>query len=416
MAKAPDVTVVGGGAIGVAIAYELGRRGATVRLVDREAIGDPSSSSAGNAGLICPSHALPLANPRALREGIIWALKRDSPLKIRPRPGLMPWLLRFALAARPANTRRGEAVLRALSLRSLDLHAELAASGIQTGFERRGILNVYETDALFQAGVREAHEAAEHGLQVETLDAAAARRLAPALVGPVAGAILYPSEAHCDPRLYVLALAEAARAVGVEVTEQTKVTRLRSRGDRVQGIETTDGFLASSEVVVAAGAWAARLTRPLGVRVPIAPAKGYHLDLVPRRAHGISLPLFLQEARIVVTPLAGRLRLAGTLEFAGFDQRIDRDRVEGLRRAIARTLPTITGSQSIDLWAGLRPCTPDGLPAIGRSRAQGNLTLATGHGMLGLTLSPVTAELVAALILENKALEQASCLHPDRFR
>jgi D-amino-acid dehydrogenase len=414
LAGSPDVVVVGGGAIGVSIAYELGRRGAAVRLVDREPIGSPASASAGNAGLVCPSHALPLANPRALREGLVWAFKRDSPLRIRPRPSLVPWLLRFALAARPANVRRGHDALRALSIRSLHLHARLAAAGIDTSFQRRGIANVYETKELFDVGDRERREAAEEGLDAETLDAGAARKLAPALTGPIAGAVVYSSEGHCDPRRYVAAVAEAARESGVEILGETEVRSLRTCGRRVTGIETRDGALDAGEVVVAAGAWSAQLVRSLGLRIPIAPAKGYHVDLVSAAARAVPLPLFLQEARVVVTPFKDRLRLAGTLDFAGFDLRIDGRRVDGLRRAAERALPGIAAARAVATWAGLRPCTPDGLPVIGRSGDWESLTLATGHGMLGLTLAPVTGELVGALLLGG-ATSKVTALTPDRF-
>jgi D-amino-acid dehydrogenase len=412
--EAPDVIVVGGGAIGVAVAHELARRGASVRVLEREAVGAPSSTSAGNAGLICPSHATPLANPRALREGIVWALRSGSPLKIRPRPAIAPWLLRFALASRPAQARRGGEILRALSLRSLALHAELAASGVETGFERRGILNVYETEELLAHDVREASRAAEAGLEADVLDGAEARALEPALAGRLAGAIHFPTEAHCDPMRYVTALAEAASGLGVDLRSHSPVTELRTRKDRIEGVETPAGFVAAGHVVLAAGAWSGRLARSLRIRLPIEPAKGYHLDLAAAEPV-LTRPVFLQEARIVATPLRGRLRLAGTLEFAGFDRSIPARTVESLRQAAARTLTGVSPLNLKGTWAGLRPCSSDGLPILGRPEAWENLHFATAHGMLGLTLSPVTAEIITGLILGEPLTHDIARLSPDRF-
>src|SRR6478752_5490761 len=139
--SAPDVVVVGGGAIGAAAAYELSRRGASVTLLDRD--GDRTGCSYGNAGLICPSHADALASPGALRDGLGWMLRRDSPFHLRPRTALVPWLARFAVASRPARSARNTGLLRALAVASLDRHAALAAAGLPTSFSRSGILSVY---------------------------------------------------------------------------------------------------------------------------------------------------------------------------------------------------------------------------------------------------------------------------------
>jgi D-amino-acid dehydrogenase len=410
----PDVVVVGGGAIGVTVAYELARNGASVRLLERDAIGAPSSASVGNAGLICPSHAAPLPSPRALREGLLWAFRPDGPLQIRPQPSLAPWLLRFALAARPAQVRRGEELLRELSLRSLALHAGLAASGLETGFVRRGILNVYETEKLFAHGAAEARRSVDRGLGAEVLDATEARSLEPALAGQLAGAVHYPREAHCDPGRYVAAVGEAAASLGAELTAGATVTAIRKRGRRVEGVETAGGLVPAGEVVLAAGAWSGRLARGLSLRLPLQPAKGYHLELAAAAASP-DRPVFLQESRVVATPLEGRLRLAGTLQLAGFDEVVDRRRAESLRAAAVRVLPAVGGLQVARTWAGFRPCASDGLPIVGRPAPWENLCLATAHSMLGLTLAPITAEIVGRLVLGREPPADIAALGPDRF-
>jgi D-amino-acid dehydrogenase len=229
----PDVVVIGGGAVGAACAMELARRGVGATLLERGAeLG--AGCSAGNAGLICPSHSTPISNPTAVRNGLRWMLDRDSPFYLKPRPAAVPWLTRFLLAARRAQA--GSRAIRALSVASLELHARLAEE-LDTGFERRGVLNAYVTEDSYAAGHREAQAS---GLSVQTLEGDAARELEPALGPRTVGAVYYPQEAHVDPLRFVHALGAAATAAGADVSTQVDVRRLRRIGDRIATRRTTD--------------------------------------------------------------------------------------------------------------------------------------------------------------------------------
>ena len=408
----PDVLVVGGGAVGVASAYELARAGATVTLLERGAT-LAWGCSAGNAGLICPSHAAPLATPAALRAGLRWMLRRDSPFYLRPRPATLPWLLRFVAACTPDHAKRGTLLLRELSEASLARHAEYAGCGVPTGFERRGILNTYESAAGFQAGQR---DAAALTRSAQVLSGTAARRMEPALGDSVAGAIYYPEEAHCDPRQFVEAVGGAAVAAGVDVRLGHDVTGFRVADQRVAAVETTEGTFHPAIVVLAAGVWTAQLARSLHLPLPLTGGKGYHVDVLPAE-NDPRVPVFMQESRVIATPLPNRLRLAGTLELAGHDLGLDPIRIAALRRAAARVLPAVTTARPVrEVWAGLRPCAPDGLPMIGRAVPWRNLILATGHAMLGLTLAPITGVLVTELVQNERARLNLPSLSPDRFR
>jgi D-amino-acid dehydrogenase len=404
---APDVVVVGGGAVGACCALELARRGARVTLVEKgPALA--SGCSAGNAGLVCPSHSTPLSNPAALRNGLRWLLRSDSPFALKPRPRAVPWLARFTLASRRADA--GAQVIRTLSSASLELHRELADT-VGTGLVQKGVLDVHATAQSLAAGRAAAERS---GLRFEVLDREAALTLEPALGPRTAGAVLHPDEAHCDPQRFVAAVGVAASAAGAEIALGVEVRRLRADAGRVV-VETADGELRPETVVLAAGAWSAGLARHAGVFVPLEGGKGYHVDLEAGEDDP-ARPVWLQEAWAIATPLPGRLRLAGTLELAGLDLGIDRRRAEAVRLGGLRGLRGLEGRRVLEVWAGLRPCTPDGLPVIGRAPLLPGLVLATGHGMKGVALAPVTGRLVGELVAGERASLDLEPLRPERFR
>ena len=380
-----DVAIVGGGAIGACCALELARRGARVTLYERGP-GLAAGCSAGNAGLICPSHSNPIANPTSLRNGLRWMWKRDSPFYLRPRPGVLPWLARFALASR--HSEAGAAAIRELSDASLEQHAELG-SELGTSFERTGTLNVYETLEGVEA---EARHAARSGLPFEVFDEAGTHELEPALVGPVAGSVRYPREGRVDPRRFVETIGRAAAEAGVEIRTGAEVRSL----DELQ----------AETVVVAAGAWSREL-----VRLPLEGGKGYHIDF-ERSDDDPRIPSWVQETWTIATPLPDRLRLSGTLELAGLDLSISTRRVEKIREGGDRWFRGLSGRPVLETWAGLRPCLPDGLPAIGRL---GKTVVATGHAMKGVALAPVTGRLVAQLVAGEEPDHDLAPFRPDRF-
>ena len=405
-----DVVVVGGGAIGVCVALELSRRGTSVTLLER----GPelaSGCSAGNAGLICPSHSTPIANPAALRNGLRWLLRPDSPFALRPRPAVLPWLARFVRASRAARASRAVHAIRTISVESLELHAALAGEGIDTGFQRRGTLNVYSTEDGFAAARDEAEAS---GLPVEVLGPNETLELEPALAGPIAGGTYFPREAHVDPKRFVQAVGAAAEDAGAELRTGAEVTALRRRGGRVS-VETDGGTLEPEVVVLAAGAWSGRLARGAGVFVPLEGGKGYHVDLEPGDGDP-RIPVWLQASWTIATPLRDRLRLAGTLELAGLDLGLNDVRVEAVRRGGERGFRNQAGRRVLEVWAGLRPCTPDGLPAIGRVEAAPGLVVATGHAMKGTSLAPVTGKLVAELVHGEPPSHDLGPFRPERFR
>jgi D-amino-acid dehydrogenase len=412
--RSPEVAIVGGGSIGLASALELARRG--LRPVVFERAGDVlGSCSAGSAGLLSPAHSAPLATPSAVREGIKHMARKDSPFSMRPRLALIPWLLRFMSAARSKNVRAGTAVLRELSVTSLELHEQLAADGLDTAMSARGALNVYETDRAYAAGTAEAKALAEAGIESQVLTAKEARELEPALADAIVGAVFYPDEAQCDPERFIGAVAEAAVAAGASIRTKAEVFGVSRNGDHVEVLETSDGDVTPEQVVIANGAWTAQLGKALGRPIPIEGGKGYHVDL-ERADSDPAVPIYMQEARCIATPFEDRLRLSGTLQLTGLDMHLDRIRAMATLEAGKRTLRGIDRSRVNDVWRGIRPCAPDGLPIIGRPDGIDNVVFATGHAMKGLHLAPATAHLVADLLTGRQPKHDLRPFSPDRFR
>ncbi|MHB8643686.1 MAG: NAD(P)/FAD-dependent oxidoreductase [Gaiellaceae bacterium] len=404
--------VIGGGAIGVTCALYLARDGARVTLLESGAeLG--AGCSAGNAGLLCPSHATPLATRASLLQGLRWSLTPDGPFALRPRPALVPWLARFAAACTPARERASTQLLRTLSVASVELHDRLRGE-VGASTERTGTLNVYETERGFALGRLEAAEHADAGLRTQVLGAREAEAFEPSLAGPVAGAIFYPDELSGDPLDFVRVVGRAAVDAGAVIRTHTEVLALRTEGGRIAQIETTTGRVVAETVVLAAGAWSPLLTHGLGLDVPVEGGKGYHVDYEPDDGDP-RVPIFLQEARVIATRMPGKLRLSGTFELVGLDLSVDQRRVAAIERAGRRRVHGLESRRRLEVWRGLRPCTPDGLPLVGRTGRYENLLLATGHAALGFTLAPITGALVAQLVAGEQPAYDLALLRPDRF-
>ena len=412
MIEKAEVLIVGGGVVGVSAAHFLSVRGRKVAVVDKGAVG--SGCSYGNAGLIVPSHSIPMAAPGMIGKGMKWMFSPDSPfyIKFRWSLELFSWFLKFRAACREEPMRRAIPVLRELHRASAALYAGLA--GPACAYGRRGLLLVYRSEEGLDEGRHEARLLREHGLASEELDVAAARARVPRLKDGVRGALHFPEDAHLDPALFVLGLAGKARALGVEFLSDTEVLGFETSGRRVTGVRTSKGPIAADEVVLATGSWSPGVARDLGLSVPIQPAKGYSITM-PSPADPPAIPMLLMESKVGVTPMGPILRLAGTLELAGLDLSINERRVEAIRRGAREYLEGFDGAPAGEVWAGLRPCTPDGLPILGRPAAYENLVLATGHAMIGLSLGPITGKLVAEIAARETPSIDLALLDPGRF-
>lgn len=407
-----DVVIIGAGAVGASIAYELSKRGASVIVLDAgKDIGNGCSYA--NAGLLAPSHVEPLATPANVAAGMRYMLSPGSPFYVRPTPRLIPWFARLVASAGPRRVQSLTARMRELAARSLQLHEEYAASGLPTGFRQSGSLDVFLTEKQFQqtASVLRSHSSGS--TTEEILSAAQARELEP-MLGEVAGAIYRPQEAQCGSLEFVRATLEAAEQNGARILWDTQVHQFPLRGGHIAAADTSNGRFTADTYVIAAGLGSEQLCKGVGIKMPMAGAKGYVVDLA-LDGPGPQIPLSFKELKVVATPYPDRLRLSGTLELGSDPQAMSARRIQAIRDAGKRGLPRLKVQRTIQTWAGQRPCTADGVPSLGRSTTRPNLVVAAGHGMWGLVLAPVTGELIAQGILEAAPALHEAAFSPDRF-
>jgi D-amino-acid dehydrogenase len=412
-----QILVIGGGAAGLCAAHYLRASGCDVTVVERGEIGE--GSSLHNAGLVVPSHFVPLAAPGVVAQGLRWMLRPGSPFHIRMRldPDLLTWLWQFARASRPRRSDRVIPLLRDLGTASLALYEDLAAiPGMDFQFRKNGLLMLFRTPHGRETLLKAARLASGIGIEADVLNRAQIQELEPGVSFSATGGVYYPGDAHITPAMFVESLRRRLIVQGVRFLGSTSVTGFLTRPSGIGAVRTTSGTMEADEFVLACGAWSPSVASSLRLRIPMQAGKGYSVTVKnPPVMPG--MPMLLEEARVAVTPMGGRLRFSGTMELAGLDGSINTVRV----RALLRSVPAYLGGldpvllERGEIWAGLRPCTPDGLPFIGRFRLYENLIAATGHAMVGMSLAPITGKLVAEIVEGRIPSIDLHMLRPDRF-
>lgn len=418
-----QICVIGAGVIGLSTAYYCTQRGHSVTVVDRL---PPrrNGCSYGNAGMIVPSHFVPLAAPGMVALGLKWMWNPESPFYIRPRldADLIAWAYRFWRAATPAHVRRSAPLLRDLSLASRQAFAEIAdLPGHDFGLVRRGLLMLCQSEHALAEESQTATRARELGLPAEVLDARQTAALDPGVTMDIQGAIYFPQDCHLAPDRFMGVLQKQLEDQGTRFLWETEVTGWRKEGTRLRAIQTRAGTAVGPEIdadefVLGGGSWSPGLGNTLGLNIPLQAGKGYSLTLTAPRELP-QLCSILTEARVAVTPMGKSLRVGGTMEIAGLNDKINPARVRGIVKSLTRYFPNFKESDfaGIEPWFGLRPCSPDGLPYLGRTTKYRNLILATGHAMMGLSLGPVTGQIVAQLLSDERPAYDLALLSPDRF-
>ncbi|MEO6969080.1 MAG: FAD-dependent oxidoreductase [Rhodanobacteraceae bacterium] len=410
-----DVLILGGGVIGLSCALALRRAGASVRVLEQGAAG--SGASHGNCGTLTPSHAIPLSAPGVPLKALRWMTRRDAPLYVNPRPDFerWRWLLGFARRCNAHSAELAALARCAILQRSHALLPQwLAEEGIDCDYARLGTLYVYRDARTLQEDRDDIEWLHRLGIAAEILDADATMAIEPALKPGVVGGVRHPDDAQLRPDKLVEGLARRLCEHGGVIEQGTRIEGFVFANDRIDKVRSTRGDFAGEHVALALGAWSPRIARTLQLRLPMQPGKGYSIttsrpDPCPR------IPLVLREALVCVTAWRDGFRLGSTMEFSGYDDSLNRTRIEALRRGAQSYLRAPFGETLQEEWWGWRPMSVDEIPLIGPCARWNNLLLATGHGMLGVSMCAATGELIAATIAGTTAAIDPAPYLPARF-
>ncbi|MDB6177308.1 FAD-binding oxidoreductase [Paracoccus sp. Z330] len=410
MQSHPDVIVIGAGVVGLSAAIALQARGLRVCVLDRE--GPAAGASAGNAGAFAFTDILPLASPGILKKAPKWLLDPLGPLSVPPAYALKiaPWMYRFWRACSPRQVAQStQAQTAMMDLSRAELEPFLGATGTLDMLRKDGNLQVYESEAEFQASLPGWQARADHGIEFQHVDAAGIAALQPGLAPRFVKGTFTPGWfSIADPKLYTLALAEHLRNSGGEISRHA-VTSLRALDG---GIEI-DGQFRAAHVVIAAGAHSHRIAASLNEAIPLETERGYNTTL-PADALDLRTQITFGGHGFVVSRLSSGIRVGGAVELGGLDLPANFKRAEAMLAKAKNFLPDldVTGGRQ---WMGFRPSLPDSLPVIGPARASSRVIYAFGHGHLGLTQSAGTARLVADLVTGQKAAIDLAPFSSQRF-
>lgn len=404
--RSSDVIVIGAGVIGAACALALARREMTVTVLESSPSWGMGCSRA-SAGLIVPSHSTPIASPSVLREGLVSLARRRDEVALRLRPTTIPWALRYALASTPWVSNASRKILHELSQRSLMRYRSLEADGVEMNLRHEGVIAAYETESSLNEA-----RSAQDGLEAfEVLGRPDIEAEVPGLTG-ACGGLLFSGEAHGDPLVIARGLGEAAISAGAEFHPNSSVLSVEA-GARGVNVTTRAARFHCGHVVVATGAERAHQIACAGKRSALIPGVGHSYEV--EMEHGLRRPVLLADRHVVLTPLGGRLRIAGGLWLGGMGSRRSGRRIASVAATAERAFPAIRGVSRRASVTGTRACTPDGLPLVGVSGVNERVLTATGHAMLGITLAPVTGDLIAGLVAGDPRADVLDALDPRRF-
>jgi len=415
LAAGKSVVVIGAGIVGISCGIHLRRRGHKVTLLDPRGFGN--GASFGNAAIVASSECLPVATPGTLRRVPSMLLSRDGPLHIRPAylPTLLPWLVRFVAASRPARVRQISLALSALLRDAVAEHRHLATpAGIASSLRQTGWLKAYESPAAFEHDRAEYEAMRSLGVLCEEIGPDEIQAREPALAPIFRKAIFHPDCHHVgNPGGYTAALGAYLLREGCSFREEP-ATGFTFADGAVNGVTTASGTVATDALVVACGAWSKELAAQLGERVPLDTERGYHAMFSMDGGATLNSPVYWADRAVNLSPMPSGVRMASSVEFAGLHAPADYTLLNRLAADLRRALPSASPDSS-SRWLGFRPSMPDSLPVIGPTRRHPNCFLAFGHGHLGLTLGPVTGRLVADLVDGVSTGIDVSPYAPQRF-
>lgn len=407
--------IIGGGIIGLCSAYYLQKEGHQVTVVDQS--GMDSGASYVNAGYLSPSHIVPLSAPGVMKKGLKWMFNSSSPLYIKPRleSDFLKWVLAFNKSCNANHVKKAIPAIKSISLLSQDLYDDIKQTeNFSFHYEKKGLLMLCQTEKMLEEEVKTAHLAKREGLDASEISLQDLKTLEPNVNINVKGATYYKCDSHTTPHEFMAEMKTYLQTVGVQFLLNEKVEDLTVDNGKISEIKTNKQSLKADEFVLAAGSWSNLLSEKLGLKLLLQAGKGYRINTT--QTTGIQIPSILTEAKVAVTPMNSFTRFAGTMEIAGINHTINSTRVEAISQATTRFYPNVelTQEEKQNAACGLRPVTPDGLPYIGKSSKCENLTIATGHAMMGWSMGTATGKLVSEIISNHPTSLDVNIFTPDR--
>ncbi len=412
-----NITIIGGGIIGLCTAYYLRKEGYEVTVVDRNELKD--GCSFGNMGYISPSHFVPLATPGIIRQGLKWMMDSSSPFYIKPRldMDLIRWGLLFSKSATAAKVKAAVPALNGLLQLSRELTVDLERQMPEAfSLHQQGCWMLYKQEKTGHHEKELTEQATALGLRTRICTAAEVQAMEPEVEVDVLGGVLYEDDCHVQPAQLMQALYKQLLQQGVKFWLNTEVLSVETQQGAITKLITSKGELLCGQLVVANGSWMGLFAKKLGVKLAMQPGKGYSMEFT-NLGKNLQRPSILVDDRVATTPVGPWLRIGGTMELSGHSEKILPRRVEAIARAFARyypgmNLPAVNPSRA---WYGYRPVTPDGLPYIGPHSRYSNLYFAGGHAMLGVSAAAATGLLIAELLGGKKSSQPLAAFSPERF-
>ena len=401
--------------MGLFSAYYLCEHVDKVIVIEKE--NGPAGASQGNAGMIVPSHFLPLAAPGVISQSFKWMGNPSSPFYIKPRlnKNLISWGINFAKASRSQKFKDRVEALNKINLESRKLYDELIEERhFRIAFEPKGLLMHCLTIKYLEKEKKVAKLANELGVEAQILSRTEVDDLEKGVEMNVAGSIYYPQDAFLTPELLINQLKSYLVEKGVEFKVKESITDFEIEGDKIFSVTSNGEIINADQFVLTAGIWSTEIAKNLNIMIPMEAGKGYSFTLTNPKVKP-EICSILVESKVAVTPMETGVRFGGTMELSGMDNKVNKKRVEGIINAIPKYMNGIYAEdfKSIVPWFGYRPLSPDGLPFIGRPKSYSNLTVSTGHSMMGLSLGPVSGKMVSEILLKNKIVDPLFSV--DRF-
>ena len=412
-----NVTIIGAGVIGLCSAYYLHKSGYNVTVIERGDITD--GCSFGNMGYMSPSHFVPLASPGIIAEGFKHMLSSSSPFYVKPRLNmdLLKWSYHFYKNSNAKTVAKHAPHLRNILQLSRQLMNDIRSDiGDVFEMEEKGCLMLCKKQSTLDHEFHLADDGEKLGLKVEKLNAVQVQQLEPDVELNVAGAVLFKDDAHFNPGKMMAALKNYLEIKGVFFKLNTTVTGFEKAGEKINAVVTDNGKFVCDELVIATGSWLPVVSKMLGIKLLLQPGKGYSYTYNYLEKN-IKYPAILVDGRCAVTPWGHQLRIGGTMEISGINNKVLVKRMQGIYNAAKDFYPglKIDFPPADKIWNGLRPVTPDGLPYIGKTSKYDNVIFAGGHAMLGISEAPGTGLLVSQLAEKRNTEIDISAFKVERF-